>query len=155
MPFSVRANFIDNFKIGDNINYNLGILRILYKGYVELPDGNKLIKPIVIINTSIAEAILYDFIENRIRRANRTERLFSEIADILLNKKLDKFAHYIAQAKKYDFFELKDTNFYEAMESLKKKRNRIHIQNTEHVEPRNESEVFDEKFISFNSKKSY
>ena len=56
MSFSVKANFIDVFKIGDNINYNLEVLKILYDGYSKLPEGNKLIKPIVIINTAIAEA---------------------------------------------------------------------------------------------------
>ncbi len=145
MPFSIKANFIDVFKIGDNINFNLEVLKVLYKGYKKLPDGKKLIKPIVIINTSIAEAILYDFIENRIRKANRTERLFVEILDVLLNKKLDKFENYIDQAKKYDFFELKDTNFYDAMHSLRKKRNRVHIQNTKWEKPHDESEVFNER----------
>ncbi len=91
MPFSIKANFIDVFKIGDNINFNLEILKSLYEGYTELSEGNKLIKPIVIINTSIAEAILYDFIENRIKRANKNEPLFLEILPELKHKKLDKF----------------------------------------------------------------
>lgn len=145
MSFSVQANFIAAFKIGDNINFNLEILKVLYDGYRNLPNGSYLIKPIVLLNTSIAEAILFDFIEYRIRKANRTEILFADILDVIRGKKLDKFEHYIGQAEKYDFFESADTNFYNAMHSLRKKRNRIHIQNSKWEEPRNEREVFDEK----------
>jgi len=145
MSFLVKVNFLNTFKIGDNINFNLKILKILYECYEKLPEGRKLIKPIVIINTSIAEAILYDFIVNRIKRPNRTEILFFEIYSALQNKNLHKFEHYITQAEKYDFFELKDTNFYDAMRSLSNKRNRIHIQNEGWEEPYNESEVFNEK----------
>src|SRR3989344_1045895 len=142
MSFIIKASFIDVFKIGDNINFNLKILRTLYEQYDRLEDKKDLlIKPIIIINTSVAEAILYDFIENRIRRANKTEVLFSEILDAIRGKKLDKFEHYITQAQKYDFFDAKDTKFYEAMHGLRKKRNRIHIQNSKNEKPRNESEL--------------
>ena len=144
MSFTVPANFIDVFKIGDNINYNLRILSFLYQHYgaATVLDRKYYIKPIVILNTSIAEALLYDFIENRIRRANPTELLFEDILAPLRLKKLDKFERYIAQAQKYDFFAAKDTNFYEAMHSLRKKRNRVHIQNSKHDEPHDELFVF-------------
>lgn len=145
MAFTIDTNFIDSFKIGDNINYNLKILEVLYKNYKDSSEGNFLIKPIVILNTSITEAVLYDFIEYRIRRANFTEKLFEEIAKVLSTKHLDKFEHYITQAEKYDFFKMKDTNFYGAMHSLRKLRNRIHIQNSKHHEPRDEDKIFDEK----------
>lgn len=145
MAFYIKANFIDVFKIGDNINYNLSVLKVLYEGYEKLPNSKKLIKPILIINTSIAEALLHDFINNRIVRANRTERIFEEILDTLRITKLDKFYHYITQAEKYDFFDMKDTGFYNAMHSLRKKRNRIHIQNIPWNKPDDEFEIFDEK----------
>jgi len=45
------------------------------------------------------------------------------------SKKIDEFAKYIASAKKHDLFEASDTSFYEALDSLRKLRNRIHIQN--------------------------
>lgn len=145
MPFTVPANFIDVFKIGDNINFNLSIQKSLYRHYSESAEGYILIKPIVIINTSISEALLYDLIENRIRRANKTEALYENILDALRTKKLDRFEHYIAQARKYDFFELKDTKFYEEMDSLRKIRNRIHIQNSKWEEPKDECDIFNEK----------
>jgi len=145
MPFSITPSFIDIFKIGDNINFNLEVLKVLYEGYRKLPDGQKLTKPIVIINISIVEAILYDFIENRIKRANRTEILFSEILAAFQNKRFDKFEHYITQAQKYNLFDLKDTNLYEAMHILRKKRNRVHIQNSKWEDPRDERDIFDER----------
>lgn len=147
MTFTIETNFIDSFKIGDNINYNLKILKILYRIYETSSDYDKvfLIKPIVLFNTAITEAVLYDFIEYRIRRANLTEKLFEEIAKVLSSKHLDKFEHYITQAEKYDFFKMKDTNFYGAMHSLRKIRNRIHIQNNKHTEPRDENLAFNKK----------
>ncbi len=145
MPFIISPNFLDNFKIGDNINYNLKILKLLYENYNNHQNGKLLVKPIVIINTSIIEALLFDFIENRIRKANRTEMLFENILEVLKSKKLDKFEHYISQAKKYDFFSMKDTDFYNAMDSLRKKRNRVHIQNSKFDVPSNESEIFNIK----------
>lgn len=145
MPFTVKANFIDVFKIGDNINYNLKILKCLYDVYAKEEYKDLLIKPIVIINTSIAEALLYDFIENRIKRPNRSEILFPELLEIFKIKKFDKFEHYITQARKYDFFKQKDANLYEAMDSLRKKRNRIHIQNNKHEDPRDEKDLFNEE----------
>lgn len=145
MSFYVKANFIDSFKIGDNINYNLKILKVLYEGYYNLSNGRKLIKPIVILNTAISEAILFDFVVNRLKRPFRTEILFVDISNILKDTNLKKFEHYIIQAEKYDLFDLKDTNFYDALRSLGRKRNRIHIQNDKHEEPYDEYIIFDEK----------
>jgi len=145
MSFSVKANFIDVFKIGDNINYNLGILKTLYDTYNTLPDGKKLIKPIILINTAIVEAILYDLVVNKLKKPYSSEIIFFDIFRILKDKDLKKFEHYITQAEKFDLFNLKDTNFYNAIRSLNKKRNRIHIQNDKWEKPYNEYEVFNEK----------
>lgn len=144
MSFIIKASFIAEFKIGDNINFNLRILKILYEQYVK-NENSLLIKPIIILNTSIIEAVLYDFIENRIKRANRSEIIFPDISALFKSKRFDKFEHYIEQARKYNFFDVKNENFYSAMHSLRKKRNRIHIQNNKRGEPCNEEEVFNEK----------
>src|ERR1700722_54030 len=133
MAYTVKANFIDVFKIGDNINFNLSILKVLYQHYEKCgKEKSLLIKPIVVLNTSIAEAILYDFIQNRIKNPNKTEVILPTLTEIFKGKKFDKFEHYIEQAKKYDFFEMRDSNFYETLHELRIKRNRIHIQNAHH-----------------------
>ncbi|NCS99665.1 hypothetical protein GW765_01650 [Candidatus Parcubacteria bacterium] len=142
MPFTVPADFIDSFKIGDNINYNLKILKELYDPNQSFRQEYYFRKLIIILNTSITEALLYDFVENRIIRANRTETLFEEILDKLNIKKLDKFEHYIAQAEKHNLFKMKDVSFYNAMHVLKKLRNRVHIQNAKRLKPADESEAF-------------
>lgn len=149
MAFSIPANFIGVFKIGDNINYNLEVLRVLYEQY-NTPDFEYayLIKPIVIINTSIIEAILYDFIRVRIQKASLSERIGNishEVISAITSKKLDRFEHYISQVRIYDFFSLSDTNFYEAMNTLRKVRNRVHIQNEKWLKPENEDRLFNER----------
>jgi len=146
MSFCIKANFIDEFKIGDNVNFNLQILKILYDQYERLgKEKSLLIKPILILNTSIAEAVLYDFIQNRIKNANRTEIILPFLTAIFKLKKFDRFEHYIEQARTHDLFSTKNTEFYEAMDILRKKRNRIHIQNDKREDPKNEQDVFDEK----------
>lgn len=145
MSFKVKANFIVVFKIGDNINYNLRILKTLYDGYEKLPDGSNLIKPIVILNTAIIEAILFDFVVNRLKKPYFVDILFVDILNYLKDKDLKKFEHYISQAEKFDLFDMKDSNFYNAMRSLNKKRNRVHIQNEKWDDPHEESIVYDER----------
>lgn len=143
--FTVKANFIDVFKIGDNINYNLRILKSLYEAYNILPFGKNLIKPIVIVNVSIAEAILHDFIVHRNQHPNRTEIIYENIRTALQGKEYTKFEHYITQVEKYDFFNSRDNGFYGAMRNLSKMRNRIHIQNHRNEKPLDESEIFNER----------
>ncbi len=145
MSFKIKANFIVVFKIGDNINFNLRILKTLYDGYNNLPDGRNLIKPIVILNTAVTEAVLYDFVVNRLKRPYSVDVLFIDIFNFLKDKDLRKFEHYITQAEKFDLFDLKDTNFYNALRSLNKKRNRVHIQNDRWEKPYEEYKIFDEK----------
>jgi hypothetical protein len=62
--FKVSSSFIGNFKIGDNIHYNLDVLKALYISRAGLPAYQKyfLEKPITVILVSICEAIIYDFI---------------------------------------------------------------------------------------------
>ena len=144
MSFKIKANFFGDFKIGDNINYNLEVLNILYEAYSRLSDGYKLIKPIVIFNTAIIEAILYDFIENRIRNKSYGDPIFLEITPQLPNKKADKFKYLIEKSQDYDFFLMEDKAFYNDMDFLRKMRNRIHIQNGRFEEPRKEQEIYHE-----------
>lgn len=148
--FIVPANFICIFKIGDNIVYNFKVLGVLYEQYALLSASpmkrDLLLKPIVLINVSIAEALLFDFLM-RIK-ANVHEgvaNIGQNVIDAIRGKQFDKFEHYIAQAKKHDLFDASNTNFYAAMDSLREKRNRIHIQNDRNYSPANEVFAFTEK----------
>lgn len=146
--FSVKSNFFCDFKTGDNINYNLEILNYLYKVYDKsyLRDKRLLIKPIVITLVSICEAVLHDF--HRRIRLNTSEGVVgisNDISDYIRNKKIDEFGKYISSAKRNDFFDLKDTKFYEKLDLLRQIRNRVHIQNSKFFKPRDENIVFDEQ----------
>lgn len=148
--FTIPANFICKFKIGDNIIYNLRVLGVLYEQYNALATDpikqRLLIKPIIIINVSIAEALLYDFLLRvKVNIYEGVLNLRQDVIDAIRGKKFDQFQHYIAQARKHDLFDASNTNFYAAMDSLRIKRNRIHIQNIYNYEPENEYKAFTEK----------
>lgn len=146
-----KSSFIGNFKVGDNIVYNLSVLKTLYdaKGLVtDESQKSHLIKPKVLIIASICEAILYDFFNVRIKTFTKegVESLASTVIDYIRGLTgLDEFAKYIDQAKKHDLFNFKGTDgedFYDALHDLRKSRNRIHIQNTKLYEPKDEAELF-------------
>lgn len=64
------------------------------------------------------------------------------VISMIRSKKIDEFEKYIASAKKHDFFDVKDSQLYEDLNTLRKLRNRIHIQNSKnHFEP-DEKDVF-------------
>lgn len=140
MPTTINSSFIGNFKLGDNINHSLATLEALYAAMNAAPDykGSLFRKPITVLNISLIEAVLYDF-HNRMRNFVR-EGVVNVKPEVLVYvrelRKIDELGVYIASARKHDFFDLKDTNFYDCLDELRKLRNRIHIQNTKnHFEP--------------------
>ena len=146
--FKVESHFIGKFKIGDNINYTLKVLSLLYYYFDKGNDKEKqlLCKPIIILLISIIEAILYDL---HYRIYNYTQEgvanIEDNIVDCIRKKTIDKFEKYIASAKKYNFFDSKDNKFYKDLYILNKVRNRIHIQNVKEQFEDDEKDVFIEK----------
>jgi hypothetical protein len=109
-----ESKFIGDFKLGDNIVFNLSILKCLYKYRAEGNSAQRryLQKPITLLNISIIEALLYDF-HLRIKSFTREGvALPQNVLDNIREKKIDEFEKYIASARKNDFFDLKDTMFY-------------------------------------------
>jgi len=145
--FNISANFIGDFKTGDNINYNFRLLAILYRHYEAAEEDEKrlLCKPIIIILVSIIEAVLHDF-HMRIRVFTRegVKNLADSVISYVQGKELDELAKYIASAKKHDLFEAADVRFYDDLTELRKLRNRIHIQNAQSLRPADEEEAFSE-----------
>lgn len=92
--FTVSANFIGNFKLGDNINHNLKVIYYMHQlmSSSEGRNSGVLRKPYIIIIGSICEAILYDFHK---RMNEHTNEGVAGIADKVLNyarnKKIDQF----------------------------------------------------------------
>ena len=130
--FIVESDFICIFKIGDNINYNLRVLKLLYN--IESQEDAKkilLYKPIIITIASICEAVLYDFhVRIRSNTVEGVQNIAQEVISRIRGKKIDEFGKYIASAKKNDFFDSSHSSLYDELDKLRKLRNRIHIQNT-------------------------
>ncbi|MBM7048373.1 hypothetical protein [Rhizobium lusitanum] len=141
-----ESKFIGDFKLGDNIVFNLRVLKTLYAFRAQGNPAQKryLQKPITLLNISIIEATLYDF-HLRIKSFTREGvGLPQKMLDAIRGKQIDEFEKYIASAKKNDFFELKDTDFYDKLDELRKLRNRVHIQNTKNHFERDDSQAFSE-----------
>ena len=130
--FTVRSNFIGDFKLGDNVAYNLDVLEVLYAHYAEADEVEKglLCKPITILLVTILEAVLHDF-HSRIATMTRegVRGIADSVANYVRGKKIDKLALYVASAKKHNFLRADDAAFYDDLDQLRRLRNRIHIQN--------------------------
>jgi hypothetical protein len=133
VPCTIRSTFIGDFKLGDNICFNLDLLTLLYNHYA-LADvrGRALLrKPIILILVSITEAVLYD-LHHRIRHFTweGVQNIGYVVADYVRSlRRLDELEKLTVSARKNDFFELADTRFYDDLDQLRRLRNRIHIQN--------------------------
>lgn len=140
----IQANFVSTFKTGDNIKHNLAILGELYASY-DKSEYDYLLKPIIVTNASIIEAVLHDF-HSRIKRNffEGVPSLTQDVIDYVRSKKIDEFEKYINQAQKHDFFDQSHSNFYRKLHTLREIRNRVHIQNAKNHKPKNERDVFTE-----------
>jgi hypothetical protein len=146
--FEISSNFIGDFKLGDNINYNLRLLHLLYE-YFDNADGDErrfLCKPIILTLVSINEAVLYD-LHTRVQAFTRegVKGLTDTIVAYIRGRQLDKFKQYIDSARKHDLFDAADTAFYERLDDLRRLRNRVHIQNTDNDFEPDERDAFNER----------
>lgn len=143
--FTLKADFIGDFKTGDNINRNLKILALLYRYYESADSYDKglLNKPITLILVSIIEAVLQDF-HGRIVgfTSEGVQSLASTVIAYIRGKDIDEFSQIIDSAKKHDLLNSKNPDFYDKLHLLRRIRNRFHIQNTKHDLEKNESDVF-------------
>ena len=131
--FMVDSSFIGSFKLGDNINHNVRVLALLYQHFeaANAHERRLLCKPITLTLVSITEAMLHD-LHMRIQTftIEGVLNIPAEIAAYVRGKRIDELEKYIASARKHDFFDMKDSTFYERLDELRRLRNRIHIQNT-------------------------
>jgi hypothetical protein len=148
MTFIIKSNFFGSFKTGDNVVYNLEILNHFYDLYNSDNAKTKmlLIKPIVIWLMSINEAVLHDFYHRiKYHTFEGVINVPKIVIEYIKNKEIDKLDKYIQHAKSNDFFDAKDTKFYSVLDSLRKIRNRIHIQNEKKSDPVDENKLFTER----------
>ncbi|WP_027565332.1 molecular chaperone TorD family protein [Bradyrhizobium sp. URHA0013] len=136
---TIKSSFMGNFKLGDNICFNLAILKTLYdlRAAGNPLQKRHLQKPITVMNVSIIEAVLYDLhLRVKTFTSEGVANIQATVIEYIRGKKIDELERYIASAKKHDLFDQGDSGFYEALDDLRKIRNRLHIQNTRnHFEP--------------------
>jgi hypothetical protein len=141
----IKSKFIGDFKIGDNINYNLEILALLYDRFNNGDQKQRrlLCKPIIVLLASILEAALYDFHKRvRLFTFEGVQNLTVETINYIRASKIDDFEKYIESSKKQKLFGKSNEAFYERMHDVRRLRNRIHIQNKKNELPRDDRDVF-------------
>lgn len=147
---AITNTFMWNFKKGDNIVYNFGVIWALYdakSGANSTREKKMYIKPIILLQMSIVECILDDFV-NRVK-----DHVYDKVPNIsdsqienFKTKKSDRLENYIAAAKKHNLFNRRQ-DFYTTMDRLRQARNRFHIQNTKNTPPLNEHDLFTEALL--------
>lgn len=143
MAVVINSSFIGDFKVGDNICYNLRTLKAQYRAQAAAHDKSEFVKPIVLLIAAVLEAVLHDF-HARIRHHTAegvANLVWETVHYVQMLKKIDEFEKYIESAKKHDLFD-QGPAFYSDLHELRKIRNRIHIQNLKKHQPRDEALVF-------------
>lgn len=129
----IDSSFIGNFKLGDNINFNLSAAAALYAVRHSTTNGTHaraLCKPICVTLISIIEALLHD-LHRRVQVFTRegVKSIASGILAYIRAKQLDKMDHLIGSARKHNLLHA-EANFYTELDELRQVRNRVHIQNS-------------------------
>ena len=143
---TIRSNFIGDFKLGDNIVYNLSVLNSLYSAQNVAPHSEKkyFAKPIVVVIASICEAVLHDFYGKVMGFVQEgVPGMSNEELEELRRKSVDDFSKYISVARSRKLLG-DEAQIYEDLEMIRVMRNRIHIQNVKQQLQRDEKNVFSE-----------
>jgi hypothetical protein len=125
------CNFVGEFKVGDNLVYNAGLLCDLS----EVNESGTFNKLIVLQVGAILESVLAQIIYraqnyNREGVPNISEADQSEIR----GKKIDKFNSVIDVLKKYKVLSDLGDDIYDDLHKLRKYRNKVHIQDDIEIE---------------------
>lgn len=135
----IPSNFIGDFKVGDNLVYNAGVLRSLcdHNG-----DGS-LNKPVVVQVGAILEAALGQIIY-RAQNFNRegVPNISEADRQAIEGKKIDKLNNIIEVMRKYNLLDELGAAIYDDLHLLRKYRNKVHIQDDNTDVPRDEEAAF-------------
>jgi len=168
------AEFIWNFKVGDNVAYNFRVLYTLYEQKRQLKEKDRytLNKPIAVTVVSIIEALFYDLICRLGEATTHFPESISQHTRVLIKNKIDKekewFIYKDGSGKENRYKRIKNYSFKDIIVFLKKYkllgneklpiyshltiaaylRNRIHIFNWFGNFEKSEVLVFDEARIN-------
>jgi hypothetical protein len=135
----IPSNFIGNFKVGDNLVYNAGILCSLCDANTD-GEFNKMIVLQVgsIIESALGEIIYRAQHFSREGVPNIVEADRKEIE----GKKIDKLNNTIDVMKKYMMMNDLGEGIYDELHKLRKYRNKVHIRDDDEDLPPDEQDVF-------------
>lgn len=143
---TIDCNIFGDFKVGDNTKYNADILSNL----VMANNASQFNKLIVLQTASILEAAFAQIFYratyyNREGLPNVSEANRVEISE----KQIDKLAIIIDNLEKYRILDGVNENVYHDLHTLRKYRNKIHIQTDVKIpgEPRDEEELFTDQIV--------
>jgi len=122
---TIPCNFVGSFKVGDNLVFNAGLLRKL----VEANANDEFNKLIVVQAGSIVEAALDQIIY---RAQNFNVEGVPNISEAdrgeIEGKKVERFNSIIDVMKKYGVLNGLGNDIYGKLHTLRKYRNKVHIQ---------------------------
>ena len=137
----IQCNFVASFKVGDNLVYNTQILCDL----VQANDHGRFNKLILIQIAAILEASLSEII-SRAQNFNLegVPNISAEDQAEIRQRTVDKFYHVINILRKYEVLEGARRTIYDDLHTLRKFRNKIHIQEDLRIEDvsRDEDQIF-------------
>lgn len=159
--------FIWEFKIGDNIKYNLNVLYELIDDYNTSKKNYG--KPISVIAVSVIEAIMIDFIYRLYHGTSHFPACLSNEENNIKTKlqgETIKSSVEVVEGQKFEYIKLKNFNFnsmidvfselklfgdkdniYKILQELAHFRNRVHINNYFNNFEKDENVTFSEKRV--------
>ena len=127
---AIDMSFIGSFKLGDNIAFNIRILKSLYCNLdANLPIN---IKPIILITISVIEALMFDFVKLVKLHTREFKYLDEEKRSAIRRLDTDKNRwNFNTTIKKLTHFKIlgNQSNYFAKIQFLRNLSNRIHIQN--------------------------
>ena len=144
--------FVWDFKHGNNIVYNIEVLKSLYESRENLANPNILNKPITIQIVAILEATLIDFLtridqatthlpgeiaretldalKEEIEKDKKPHAIETELGEhIYMRRKMYHLSQIIKMLKKHEIFGDQNDEIYDRLSHFADMRNRIHIEN--------------------------
>lgn len=145
---TITCNFIGDFKIGDNIDRNAGVLRRLSATNADCVF-NKLM---VVQAGSIVEAALDQIVY---RAQNYTREGVPNIPEADLRKirgtKIERFNNIIQAMKAHKLLDGLGAGIYDELHRLRQYRNRVHIQFDDEPKdaPRDDDKAFTDEIVAW------
>lgn len=135
----IPSNFIGDFKVGDNLIYNAGVLRSLCEN-----NGDGSLNKLVVVQVgAILEAALGQIIY---RAQNFNREGVPNIAEAdrqeIEGKKVEKLNNIIDVMRKYELLNALGGSIYDELHTLRRFRNKVHIQDDNADVPGDEETAF-------------